>query len=296
MTPKKTYWIGGAILLFSIILYFSMGPDFGQPFMNHGHCFYWTPEILWTYVISNSLIGLSYVFLSFQILRYHLAKKNEHAKDLFYLFSGFILSCGIGHFIMVLNIWAGWYHLEALWNLGTCLISVITALVVYELYEFLLTLKTEKELRIAYEVGLAMNEVFLDAVVIHDGETILHINRAFENIFGYSYNEVVGSFYTKLSLFPEEEWDNIRTKVKYKVFEPYTATCLTKDGNHIQVIINPKETHFKGKPARVVSFRDITEEVELKRTLENLRLNQEERRTISELRDAIFEKLNEYTK
>jgi hypothetical protein len=33
-------------------------------FMPHGHCYLWTPALVWLQVVSNALIGLSYVVIS----------------------------------------------------------------------------------------------------------------------------------------------------------------------------------------------------------------------------------------
>jgi hypothetical protein len=32
----------------------------GNNFMPHGHCYLWTPSLLWTYVISDLTIGAAY--------------------------------------------------------------------------------------------------------------------------------------------------------------------------------------------------------------------------------------------
>jgi hypothetical protein len=33
-------------------------------FMPHGHCYLWTPSLVWIQVLSNGLIGISYVVIS----------------------------------------------------------------------------------------------------------------------------------------------------------------------------------------------------------------------------------------
>jgi hypothetical protein len=33
-------------------------------FMPHGHCYLWKPQLVWLQVISNGLIGLSYIAIS----------------------------------------------------------------------------------------------------------------------------------------------------------------------------------------------------------------------------------------
>ena len=35
-----------------------------EMFMPHGHCYLWNPALLWVQVLSNGLIGLSYVAIS----------------------------------------------------------------------------------------------------------------------------------------------------------------------------------------------------------------------------------------
>ncbi len=36
-------------------------------FMPHGHCFFWTPSLLWIYVVSDFIIAASYFSIPFAL-------------------------------------------------------------------------------------------------------------------------------------------------------------------------------------------------------------------------------------
>ena len=99
-------------------------------FMPHGHCFYWIPELLWTLVISDSVIVLSYYAIPFMIIysiRNRLKNSRKEVKIILVMFSVFILACGTTHLIGIINIWHPDYYLSAIAKSITAIVSFLTA-------------------------------------------------------------------------------------------------------------------------------------------------------------------------
>ena len=44
-------------------------------FMPHGHCYLWSPEIVWLHVISDALVALSYTTIPFTL--YYFVRKRK---------------------------------------------------------------------------------------------------------------------------------------------------------------------------------------------------------------------------
>jgi signal transduction histidine kinase len=96
-------------------------------FMPHGHCYLWTPSLVWIEVISNALIGVSYVVISALLAMMVARIRDIPFKAVYVAFGVFIVSCGFTHFIDVLVIWSPRYWLDASVRVVTALASVGTA-------------------------------------------------------------------------------------------------------------------------------------------------------------------------
>jgi hypothetical protein len=56
----------------------------------HGHCFLWTPALLWTIVLSNLLIGLAYYSIPLTLLTLVRKRQDLVHRGVFVLFAIFI--------------------------------------------------------------------------------------------------------------------------------------------------------------------------------------------------------------
>lgn len=118
-----------------------------ENFMPHGHCYLWTPKLLWLYVISDGLIALSYFTIPVAIL-YFIRKRIDLAFNwVFLMFSLFIFLCGMTHLISILTIWQPAYWLDASMKGLTAVASAITALMLWRLMPVLLTITSVKQLQ-----------------------------------------------------------------------------------------------------------------------------------------------------
>ena len=105
--------------------------QFANPnFMPHGHCYLWRPDILWTHVISDAVIGIAYYVIPIVFGLLIMKRKGvlPH-KDLFALFTAFIFFCGTTHFVQIYITWYPMYEYQGWLKVLTAFTSILTALV-----------------------------------------------------------------------------------------------------------------------------------------------------------------------
>ena len=104
-----------------------------EGFMPHGHCYLWTPGLLWTNIASDSLIALSYLTIPVTLV-YIVRKRPDIPFDwIFVAFGVFILACGATH---VMDVWTTWnpnYWAAGIIKLTTAFASVPTAILLVRL-------------------------------------------------------------------------------------------------------------------------------------------------------------------
>ena len=115
----------------------------------HGYCFTWNPALLWTHVISDSLISAAYVTIPFALL-YLVRRRTDIPFDwIVMLFAIFIVSCGATHAIEVWTVWHPDYWLSAVVKVITAIASLLTAGVLVMLMPRILAIPTVAELTAA---------------------------------------------------------------------------------------------------------------------------------------------------
>ena len=98
-----------------------------SPFMPHGHCYLWTPTILWSYAVSDSIIAMAYLIIPFSLVKI-VKKRNDFTYMwMLALFAVFILGCGTTHIFDVINIWTPLYQIDVGVRIITALASIGTA-------------------------------------------------------------------------------------------------------------------------------------------------------------------------
>ena len=129
-----------AVLACSAVLVAIVAAQRGAPgsLLPHGYCFTWNPTLLWTHVVSDSLIGLAYVSIPLTLL--HLTRKRTDIpfSGVVLLFALFIVSCGATHWIEVWTVWHPDYWLGGSVKMVTAAASVLTAVALVRLVPFLL--------------------------------------------------------------------------------------------------------------------------------------------------------------
>ncbi|KPC49164.1 sensor domain-containing diguanylate cyclase [Amantichitinum ursilacus] len=115
-------------------------------FMPHGHCFLWTPTLLWMMVAADGVIAVSYFAIAFGLWYYIRRRHDFGYKALAAMFGAFICACGITHALSIWDIWNFSYWLEGYAKLITALISAATAVMLWPMIPRLLALPSRDEL------------------------------------------------------------------------------------------------------------------------------------------------------
>lgn len=115
-------------------------------FMPHGHCFLWTPDVLWLNVVSDSIIATAYY--SIPLALYYLVRKRGDIQYhwILLMFALFILACGTTHIMEVWNIWHADYRLAGFIKAFTAGVSLVTAACLWPLIPKLLALPSPSQL------------------------------------------------------------------------------------------------------------------------------------------------------
>ena len=115
----------------------------------HGYCLLWQPELIWTHVISDVSITLSYVSISIALIYFIRQRKDVAFSGMVWLFALFIFACGMSHLMATWNLWHGDYGVEALVKLTTAAASVPTAILLWRLIPTALALPSPGQLQAA---------------------------------------------------------------------------------------------------------------------------------------------------
>jgi diguanylate cyclase (GGDEF)-like protein/PAS domain S-box-containing protein len=106
--------------LFSLLL-------FDSPYMPQGYCYLWNWPLVWLHLVSDSLVGLAYLSISFTIFYFVHKRRDAPFQPIFLWFGAFIIASGVIHLMEVWNLWHADYWLAGLVKAVTAVVSVATA-------------------------------------------------------------------------------------------------------------------------------------------------------------------------
>jgi signal transduction histidine kinase len=93
----------------------------------HGICLLWRPELIWTHVGADTVIGLSYYSIPIALAYFVSHRSDIQFGWVFWAFALFILACGTTHFFSIWTLWVPDYGAEAMVKVVTAALSIITA-------------------------------------------------------------------------------------------------------------------------------------------------------------------------
>jgi PAS domain S-box-containing protein len=125
------YFIGGlALLAVSALLWPVLGRGVASlQFMPHVFCYLGNPTLINVNLVSDLLIGISYVVISLTLV--YLVRASKGAIPfhwMFLAFGTFIIACGGTHFMEALTLWHPVYWMAAYVKVVTAVASVATAI------------------------------------------------------------------------------------------------------------------------------------------------------------------------
>ncbi len=112
-----------------------------------------------------------------------------------------------------------------------------------------------KENEIRYR---ALHNASFGGITIHDKGIILDCNEGLAHITGYSEEELIGM--DGLFLIAEQSRELVKAHINSGFELPYECLGLRKNGQEYPLRLEARNIPYKGKPVRVVEFRDITEQ------------------------------------
>jgi signal transduction histidine kinase len=120
-------------------------------FLPHGHCYLWSPGVLWMNVIADILIAMAYFTIPFALLYITRRRKDLPFDWLIACFGVFIVACGLTHVLSIWNVWHSHYWLEGVIKIITAAASVPTAILLWRFLPGILSLPSQRQLRDANE-------------------------------------------------------------------------------------------------------------------------------------------------
>ncbi len=124
LSPRKIQYALTGLFLGAAALWFGSRFLLSTNFLPHWYCYVGNQRLLWTNVIADLVIGLSYVVISATLVwLVRRAGRDLPYSQFFWAFGLFIISCGATHFMEVLTVWKPVYWLSAAVKIVTAVAS-----------------------------------------------------------------------------------------------------------------------------------------------------------------------------
>src|SRR5688572_11207260 len=123
----------------------------GGQFLPHGHCYMWSPGVLWMNVVADILIAMAYFTIPFALLYIARRRRDLPFDWLVVCFGVFIVACGLTHVMNVWTVWHAHYWAEGVVKLLAAAASVPTAILLWRFLPGILLLPSQRQLRDANE-------------------------------------------------------------------------------------------------------------------------------------------------
>lgn len=99
-------------------------------FLPHRFCYLSRPALVWTHVVTDSLIAMAYLAISITLAYLvYKARSDIPFHWMFLSFGLFIVACGSTHIMEVVTVWTPVYVMSAVAKLFTVIVSLMTAMV-----------------------------------------------------------------------------------------------------------------------------------------------------------------------
>jgi serine phosphatase RsbU (regulator of sigma subunit)/anti-sigma regulatory factor (Ser/Thr protein kinase) len=161
-------------------------------FMPHGFCFRWMPGVLALHVVSDALIAFAYFSIPALLVWFVRRRPDVPFSPIFWMFSLFIVSCGLTHVLAIVVIWHPAYWTEGVVKATTAAASVATAVMLVPLLPRALALRSPRELD---RVNAALQETLAEREsLLRRYERQHHIARTLQDASLTAIPDRIGNF------------------------------------------------------------------------------------------------------
>jgi len=115
----------------------------------HGICLGLRPELLYTHMASDALIGLAYFSIPLALGVFLWRRRDVNFGWMIWCFVAFIMACGLTHLMHIWTVWRPDYGVEALIKAFTAVVSVVTAVALWPLLPRLIAIPSPAKLQAA---------------------------------------------------------------------------------------------------------------------------------------------------
>jgi len=115
-------------------------------FMPHGFCLRWDSPLLFVFILGNLGVAIAYFTIPIALRKFIGKRADLPYTYMFKLFAAFILSCGVTHLIKIWTLYQPVYWIEAVADLLTAAVSLLTAFLLIPIIPKALALRGPKEL------------------------------------------------------------------------------------------------------------------------------------------------------
>jgi len=154
---------------------------------------------------------------------------------------------------------------------------------------------TRLELEQSEERFKGLSNLSFEGILFHQNGICLDTNLAFDRLFGYKQEELIGKDTLKLLIAPDDQ-GIIQKKFSEKYSKPYEALGIKKDGTILPIEIEAQNIIRDNKTIRVVSVRDISKrkaaQKALKANEKELQIQNLEYQAINEELSQSYEELS----
>jgi PAS domain S-box-containing protein len=260
------------LAFFSSAVWFGSQFLMSAKFLPHWFCYVGDRRLVWTNVLSDFTIGLSYVIISATLVwLVRRAGRDLPYHRFFWAFGVFIVSCGVTHFMEVVTIWKPVYWISAAVKIVTALASAATSVVLLiaadDIVAFVRTAQ-EAASRRGTERFRALVQAAPMAVIGMDlAGSVNAWNPAAERIFGWRAEEVVGKKITALPAENENEVSDICRRISGgEIVAGFETARITRTGRQIPVSISGAPIYDEN--GSLISLMLVAEDISERKRIE----------------------------
>ena len=118
-----------------------------QPFIPHGHCYLWQPELVGLHASSDGLTAIAYYAIALTLVYFTSQRQDIPFPWGFWLFGAFIASCSTTHLMDTVTLWYPIYWISGAIKAITAIISIYAAIALVPIMPQALALPSPAQLQ-----------------------------------------------------------------------------------------------------------------------------------------------------